>query len=155
MLYFSIFYLGIFSQHFQLQEILQKVIYPDKSSRRQQVLFLFCIWCDWGRKIDTHLKMQLEAIRGIPWHVGLCLLLGLTSFQRDSWLGIKIILISDNSYHLWTTGMWCACSVPQSCPTPCNPIDCNPPRLFCPWNFSGKNTGVGWHFLLQSVENGI
>ena len=25
------------------------------------------------------------------------------------------------------------------------------PRLFCPWDFSGKNTGVGCHFLLQGI----
>ena len=24
-----------------------------------------------------------------------------------------------------------------------------PARLFCPWNFPGKNTGVGCHFLIQ------
>ena len=24
-----------------------------------------------------------------------------------------------------------------------------PTRLFCPWHFSGKNTGVGSHFLLR------
>ena len=24
-------------------------------------------------------------------------------------------------------------------------------RLLCPWNFPGKNTGVGWHFLLQGI----
>ena len=24
-----------------------------------------------------------------------------------------------------------------------------PTRLFCPWNSLGKNTGVGFHFLLQ------
>ena len=24
-----------------------------------------------------------------------------------------------------------------------------PARLFCPWDFLGKNTGVGCHFLLQ------
>ena len=26
-----------------------------------------------------------------------------------------------------------------------------PTRLFCEWNFSGKNTGVGCHFLLQMI----
>ena len=26
-----------------------------------------------------------------------------------------------------------------------------PTRLLCPWNFSGKNTEVGCHFLLQGV----
>ena len=24
-------------------------------------------------------------------------------------------------------------------------------RLFCPWDFPGKNTGVGCHFLLQGI----
>ena len=26
-----------------------------------------------------------------------------------------------------------------------------PARLLCPWNFPGKNTGVGCHFLLQGL----
>ena len=28
---------------------------------------------------------------------------------------------------------------------------CNLPRLLCPWDFPGKNTGVGCHFLLQGI----
>ena len=28
-----------------------------------------------------------------------------------------------------------------------------PTRLLCPWNFSGKNTGVGCHFLLRDLPN--
>ena len=31
----------------------------------------------------------------------------------------------------------------------------HPTRLLCPWNFSGKNTGVGCHFLLQGGLPGI
>ena len=27
-----------------------------------------------------------------------------------------------------------------------------PFRLFCPWDFPGKNTGVGCHFLLQRIS---
>ena len=27
----------------------------------------------------------------------------------------------------------------------------NPTRLLCPWDFSGKNTAVGCHFLLQGI----
>ena len=27
----------------------------------------------------------------------------------------------------------------------------SPTRLLCPWNFPGKNTGVGWHFLWQRI----
>ena len=36
----------------------------------------------------------------------------------------------------------------QSCPTLCDPIDAatRPPR---PWDFPGKNTGVGCHCLLR------
>ena len=26
-----------------------------------------------------------------------------------------------------------------------------PPVLLCPWDFSGKNTGAGYHFLLQGI----
>ena len=40
----------------------------------------------------------------------------------------------------------------QSCPTLCHPWTvCSPSRLFCLWNFSGKNTGEGGHFLLQGI----
>ena len=37
----------------------------------------------------------------------------------------------------------CVCA--QSCVTPWSVAT----RLLCPWNFPGKNTGVGSHFLLQ------
>ena len=30
-------------------------------------------------------------------------------------------------------------------------MDCSPLRLLCPWDFPGKNTGVGWHFLPQGI----
>ena len=42
------------------------------------------------------------------------------------------------------------CSVTQSCPT-YDPMDCSPPRLLCPWDFPGKTTRVGCHFLLQGI----
>ena len=31
------------------------------------------------------------------------------------------------------------------------PHGLQPSRLLCPWNFPGKNTGVGCHFLLQGM----
>ena len=37
----------------------------------------------------------------------------------------------------------------QSCPTLCDPMGYSPPGSFHPWNFLGKSTGVGCHFLLQ------
>ena len=51
----------------------------------------------------------------------------------------------------------CVCSVAQSCltvwdpPPPPNLRRIQPTRLLCPWNFSGKNTGVGCCFLLQGI----
>ena len=39
--------------------------------------------------------------------------------------------------------------VAQLCLTPCDPM--GPARLLRPWNFPGKNTGVGCHFLLQGI----
>ena len=46
----------------------------------------------------------------------------------------------------------CACSVAQSCLTLCDPMDyMEPSRLLCSWHFSDKNTGVGFHFLLQGI----
>ena len=30
-------------------------------------------------------------------------------------------------------------------------MDCKPTRFLCPWNFPGKNTGVGYHSPLQGI----
>ena len=30
-------------------------------------------------------------------------------------------------------------------------MDCSPARHLCPWDFPGKSTGVGGHFLLQGI----
>ena len=38
--------------------------------------------------------------------------------------------------------------VTQSCPTPCDPMDCSPPGF----SVHGKNTEVGCHFLLQRIS---
>ena len=39
----------------------------------------------------------------------------------------------------------------QSCPTLCNSMDYSPPRLLCPQDSLGKNTGVRSHSLLQGI----
>ena len=39
----------------------------------------------------------------------------------------------------------------QSCLTLCNHMDCSPPGSSDPWDFPGKSTGVGCHFLLQGI----
>ena len=37
------------------------------------------------------------------------------------------------------------------CPTLLGPHELQPARLLCLWDFPGKNTGVGCHFLLQRI----
>ena len=44
-----------------------------------------------------------------------------------------------------------AAKSPQSCLTLCDPID-GSPRGSRPWDSPGKNTGVGYHFLLQCMK---
>ena len=47
---------------------------------------------------------------------------------------------------------WSSCLVIQFCPTLSDPKDCSlGVRLLCPWDSSGKNTGVGCHFFLQEI----
>ena len=48
-------------------------------------------------------------------------------------------------------GCVCVCVHTQSCPTLCDPMGYSPARLLCLWNFLGKNTGAGCHFLLQEI----
>ena len=40
----------------------------------------------------------------------------------------------------------------QSCPTLCDPHRRQPTRLPHPWDSPGKNTGVGYHCLLQCMK---
>ena len=40
--------------------------------------------------------------------------------------------------------------VTQLCPTLCDPMGCSLP-VSPPWNFPGKDTRAGWHFLIQGI----
>ena len=62
--------------------------------------------------------------------------------------------------YLWTSFLnsWniqhcivCMCSVSKLCPTLSKPMDCGRLGFLCPWDFPGKNTRVGCHFLLQGI----
>ena len=46
---------------------------------------------------------------------------------------------------------YCRCLVAKSSSILLQPLGLWPARLFCPWDFPGKNTGVGCHFLLQGT----
>ena len=55
-----------------------------------------------------------------------------------------------NSMPMMQVNFCCCCSVTKSCRTLlfCDPMVC---RLLCPWDFPGKSTGMGCHFLLQGI----
>ena len=49
----------------------------------------------------------------------------------------------------------CCCLVAKSCQTFLQPHGLQPTRLLCPWDSPGKNTGMGCHFLLQEIFQGL
>ena len=72
-------------------------------------------------------------------------------------LAWRVLSITFTSMSLLPKVSWklkCKSEVAQSCPTLCDPMDCSLPLLLCPWDFPGKSTGVGCHFLLQRIEPG-
>ena len=58
------------------------------------------------------------------------------------------LVFSSTVLSLGTTDI-CMCI--QSCLTLCNPLDYTLPGSSVHWDFSGKNTGVGCHFLFQGI----
>ena len=95
--------------------------------------------------------------------------------QRSVTLGISIVIMitlveflqfTRHSDHLiltdvlWTKWFRITCVCVCVCVCVCarsvvsdslRPRGPQPARLLCPWDFSGKNTGVGSHFLLQGI----
>ena len=71
-------------------------------------------------------------------------------------LKAKIISVGIRDWRsVSTTSLHVKASIPyvsvcaQACPTLCDPIDCSPPGSSVHGVFPGKNTGVGFQFLLQ------
>ena len=72
----------------------------------------------------------------------------LTLFSKSSFIGTT----SFHGFFLQLSNLLLllfSCSV---YPTLCDPME--PARLLCPWDFPGKNAGVGCHFLLQGILKG-
>ena len=68
---------------------------------------------------------------------------------RDGTHISSISCIGKQILHHWATLV----KVAQLCPALCDSMDCQLPSSSAdsPWSFSGKNTGVGCHFLLQGI----
>ena len=73
-------------------------------------------------------------------------------FFAPSRLSQQDLFLSPTQYRCpWdavTQSCVCVCSVVSNS---LKPHGLQPTRSLCPWNFPGKNTGVGCHFLLQRI----
>ena len=77
------------------------------------------------------------------------------SLETESQLW-SLPLVRTQSHHgsliLMTCSKPCSCClVAKSCSPLLRPHGLSPARLLCPWDFPGKNTRVGYHFLLQGI----
>ena len=75
-------------------------------------------------------------------------------FRRSiPFVSVKQSNMGEDHFHLLCCLFWsCStCLVTQSCLTLCDPMDCSPPGLSVYEDSPGKNTGVGYHALLQGI----
>ena len=91
-----------------------------------------------------------ESALQIRWPKYWSLSFSITSSSEYSILPCSAFIIVQLSHPYMTTRKTIAFTAAkslQSCPTLCEPT-----RLLCTWNFPGKSTRVGYHFLLPSFD---
>ena len=76
--------------------------------------------------------------------------------DREAWRAtVHGVMKNQTQFGDWTNTRVCvcvcACSVVQSLSDFLQAPGLQPVRYLYPWNFPGKNTGVGYHFLLQRI----
>ena len=113
-------------------------------------------------------NMQLWCTSFPIWNlsVGPCLVLTVASWpayrflrRQVRWSGVPIslrifqfvVIHTVKDFGIVSKAAAAASKSLQSCPT-LRPHRRQPTRLPCPWDSAGKNTGVGCHFLLQSMK---
>ena len=64
---------------------------------------------------------------------------------------LTMVAVGRATVYLWSQQQCVRAKSLQSCPTLCNPMDCSPARVPCPWHSPGKNTGAGCQALLQGI----
>ena len=120
----------------------------------------FCILEHKSRNFFTHdygfryscftcldsLKMNLEKLKVCLCSSCLCHFLSMLKFvisvSRPE--VCKLVLFAAQKPHSTYSRLCRACMLAKLlhlCLTLCNPMDCSPTRLLCPWDFPGKNIG--------------
>ena len=110
---------------------LQCTCWPQRKSVQSLHAFISCCWFMVREWENSCLHSQQFGHSLIPVDFLLC------KKQRLSYTG---------SMDMWT-GL--VCLVAKSCPTLCNLTDCSLLGSSVHGDFPGRNTGVGYHFLLQ------
>ena len=97
-----------------------------------------CHVVGWGilRKLQKSYRVEaavatpsLQFLFSIPWHY--------CSLHLSCYIKVLVVCV--------------LCVVAQLCLTLCNPMECNPQGSFVHGDSQGKNTGVGFHALLQEI----
>ena len=106
--------------------------------------YIFSKWMN--EQINQH-PVKCYLLSGFPWlstmntYVPLCFYD--TLYTALQWDLQAVLSVS-------STRLYCVlCSVTQSWPTLCDPMDCSPPGSSVHGDSPGKNTGVGCHALLS------
>ena len=79
------------------------------------------------------------------------------AFCKHLWAPLCVTLCASHWEHKYSTIHLHPNSFPdqscvlKSCLTLLHAHGLQPTKHFCPWDFPGKNTGVGCHFLLQGI----
>ena len=70
-----------------------------------------------------------------------------------TWMSLQKCMVTTSGANLRSRTLLPSCMCAQSLSHVHSiwPHGLEPARLLCPWNFPGKNTGVGCHFLLQGI----
>ena len=71
--------------------------------------------------------------------------------HASNWMAIQCHLINQSFNFEWFNLYCCCCLVVKLCLTLLQLRGLWSAGLLCPWDFLGKNTGLGCHFLLQGI----
>ena len=112
---------------------------------------------DLGRDVYTLLYFKWVTQQGpTAWHSELCSMLhgsldgrGLRG-RMDTCMYMYGWVPLPSTWNQHNLVKQLCCLAAKSCLTLFHPMDCSP-RGSCLWDFPGKNTGVGCHFLLQRI----
>ena len=94
-------------------------------------------------------EIILEKIQHHSWHIVSAKYIFIDFFQASQKMksALYYFLFCIVDIILYYT----VCLVTHSCPTLCDPMDCSPPGFSVHEDSPGKNTGVGFHALLQGI----